>query len=395
VSLNRAWFSRFFQLQSLFLSAAAVVAAVFWANGQQVSPVTITVYALMLGNLTRFSMEHLRPIFWHRPFPWNWLLFAVILLFLLPPIYAVSASVVWLLGASAPQSLWQYIANGWRFPILVSSVYCVLVYAYRRASEHLKQRNLELQRTVALGTAQLELQEQELKRAREIQQSLLPKDIPQLAGFEIAAAWNPALAVSGDYFDVFKLGDHRLGVCIADVAGKGVAAALLMANVQAAVRAFADESERPAALCSKVNQLLCGNIAPGRFVTLIYGVLDSEEQTFEYCNAGHLCPIFVSAGKSRTLDGGGAVLGVFSSWQYEQVQVELQPGDRILLFTDGISEASDEEDVEFGESQLANVAQSNSSGNAAELNAAIMSEVDAFCGSRFHDDATLLVIAAR
>ena len=395
MNVNRAWFSRFFQLQSLFLSAAAVVAAVFWANGQQVSPVTITIYALMLGNLTRFSLEHLRPIFWHRQFPWNWLLFVVILIFLLPPIYAVSATIVWLLGASSPQPLWQYIANGWRFPILVSSVYCVLVYAYRKASERLKQRNLELQRTVELGTARLELQEQELKRAREIQQSLLPKEIPQLAGFEIAAAWHPALAVSGDYFDVFKLGDRKLGICIADVAGKGVSAALLMANVQAAVHAFANESEPPAALCSKVNQLLCGNIASGRFVTLIYGVLDREDQTFVYCNAGHLYPIFVSAGKSRILDGGGAVLGVFSSWQYEQVQIELQPGDRILLFTDGISEASDAKDVEFGEAQLAAVAQRDSSGNAAELNAAIMSEVDAFCGSRFHDDATLLVIAAK
>jgi len=395
VNLNRAWLSQFIQEQTRYLSAAAVVAAVFWANGQEVNPAIIIVYSLMLGNLTGFSMQLLFPVFWNRPFPWNWLVFAAILLLLLPPIYTASATVVWLLAPLAPQSLWHYIVNGWRFPVLVVCVYSLLVFAYRRASEILKLRNLELERTVELGSAKLEMQEQELKRAREIQQSLLPKEIPQLAGFEIAAAWHPALAVSGDYFDVFKLGEHKLGICIADVAGKGVSAALLMANVQAAVRAFASETEHPADLCSKVNQLLCGNIASGKFVTLLYGLLDREERTFQYCNAGHLPPILVAPGRSRTIDGGGAVLGVFSSWQYEQSQFELKPGDRMLLFTDGISEAFDAQEREFGEAQLATCARGNSSASAKELNAAVMAEVDAFCGSHFRDDATLLVVAAK
>jgi sigma-B regulation protein RsbU (phosphoserine phosphatase) len=124
-----------------------------------------------------------------------------------------------------------------------------------------------LLKTVERGSAQLEMQEQELQRAREIQQSLLPKEIPQLPGFQVAGAWLPARTVGGDYYDVMRLGENKIGVCIADVVGKGVSAALLMANVQATVRAFARESESPAWVCDRVNKVLCGNIADGKFVT--------------------------------------------------------------------------------------------------------------------------------
>jgi sigma-B regulation protein RsbU (phosphoserine phosphatase) len=134
-------------------------------------------------------------------------------------------------------------------------------FLYRSTKERLERRNAELEQTVERGTAQLEMQEQELKRAREIQQSLLPKEIPQLPGFAVAGAWQPASTVSGDYYDVLRLGPNKLGICIADVVGKGVSAALLMANVQAAVRAFAGPSESPAQLCGKVNRLLHENIA--------------------------------------------------------------------------------------------------------------------------------------
>jgi phosphoserine phosphatase RsbU/P len=395
VNVSRSWLGPFLERQSLYLAVSAIVAAVFWASGQPINPATIILYSLLFGNLVQPAMELARPLYWKRRFPFNWLIFALSLIVLLPPIYLITSAIVWFLAPPSPQPLWHLISGGWKFPALVIVVYCVISFLSRQTSERLKQRNLELQRTVELGSAKIEMQEQELMRAREIQQSLLPKEIPQLAGFEIAAAWHPALAVSGDYFDVFKLGDKKLGICIADVAGKGVSAALLMANVQAAVHAFANEAEQPAALCTKVNQLLCGNIASGRFVTLLYGVLDREGRTFEYCNAGHLCPIVVSPGKSRSLDAGGAVLGVFLSWKYEQTQIELRPGDRMLLFTDGISEACDAQEREFGEAQLAAFAQRNTSGNAAQLNAGIMSEVDRFCGSHFQDDATLLVISAK
>jgi sigma-B regulation protein RsbU (phosphoserine phosphatase) len=224
---------------------------------------------------------------------------------------------------------------------------------------------------------------------------LLPKEIPQLEGFEVAAAWRPAREVSGDYYDVFKLDEHRLGVCIADVVGKGVAAALLMANVQAAVRAYASSAENAAQLCTKVNRLLCENLATGKFVTFLYGVLNNETRTFDYCNAGNVCPVLVSQGTVRSIAVGGAVLGVFPEWQYESANLALGPGDRLLLVTDGITEASDAAEQEFGEEKLAEAALRHSKRTSAEMSRLLLEEVSAFCDSHFHDDATLLVIAAK
>jgi sigma-B regulation protein RsbU (phosphoserine phosphatase) len=238
------------------------------------------------------------------------------------------------------------------------------------------------------------MQDQELQRAREIQRSLLPKMIPQIPGFEVAAAWLPARTVSGDYFDVMRLGERRVGICIADVVGKGVSAALLMANVQAAVRAFANESESAARLCTRVNRLLCENIATGKFVTFLYGVLDSDARTFQYCNAGHLYPILASSGATRMLEEGGAVLGVFPDWRYEDSSIKFNAGDRLLLFTDGITEATDVNEQEFEETSIATCAQANIGLAASELNSRLMAQVTAYCGNQFQDDATLLVIAA-
>jgi sigma-B regulation protein RsbU (phosphoserine phosphatase) len=233
-----------------------------------------------------------------------------------------------------------------------------------------------------------------LERAREIQQSLLPKEIPQLPGFEVAGAWQPASTVSGDYYDVLRLDDHRLVICIADVVGKGVSAALLMANVQAAVHAFASDSESPAQVCCKVNTLLHENIATGKFVTFLYGILDGEMHTFQYSNAGHLYPILVSGGSIRMLERGGAVLGVFPAWPYEDSTIEMRAGDRLLLFTDGITEASDANGQEFEEAGIATFAMANRTLSAKDLNSRLLAQVTSFCGAQFRDDATLLVIAA-
>jgi sigma-B regulation protein RsbU (phosphoserine phosphatase) len=329
-----------------------------------------------------------------RPFPYDLLIFLTVLLVLTTPIYLIATVVVWLIAPPSPQTLSHLITTGWKFPFLVTFVFGVPLFLYHSSKERLERRNVELEQTVERGTARLEMQEQELERAREIQQSLLPKEIPQLPGFEVAGAWQPASIVSGDYYDVFRLGDHRLGICIADVVGKGVSAALLMANVQAAVHAFASDSESPAELCGKVNTLLHENIATGKFVTFLYGILDGERHTFRYSNAGHLYPILVSGGSVRMLEQGGAVLGVFPAQTYEDSMIEMKTGDRLLLFTDGITEASDANGQEFEEAGIATFAIANRTLSAKELNSRLLAQVTTYCGARFQDDATLLVIAA-
>jgi sigma-B regulation protein RsbU (phosphoserine phosphatase) len=386
--------ARFFRQQSLYVAISGVVGAIFWAVGLQINPATVLLYSLCIGNLLSPATGWLEFLYAGRPFPYNLLIFLTILLVLTVPIYLIATVVVWLVAPPVPQTLSHLITTGWKFPVLVTFVFGVSSFLYQSTKERLERRNVELQQTVERGTARLEMQEQELERAREIQQSLLPKEIPQLAGFEVAGAWQPASTVSGDYYDVLRLGNHRLGICIADVVGKGVSAALLMANVQAAVRAFASESASPAQVCGKVNTLLHENIATGKFVTFLYGILDGEMHTFQYSNAGHLYPILISGGSIRMLDQGGVVLGVFPAWTYEDSMIEMRTGDRLLLFTDGITEASDANAREFGEAGIATFGIANRTLSAKDLNSRLLAQVTAYCGAQFQDDATLLVIAA-
>jgi sigma-B regulation protein RsbU (phosphoserine phosphatase) len=393
VNLSSVW--PFFRRQILYLGLSAALVAIFWALGEQVPFAPVVVYTLCTGNLLSVAIGRVEFLFSGRPFPYNWVIFLVVLMVLTVPVYLISTAVVWLIIRPITLSFTDLIETAWRFPLVATMVFGGASFMHQTTKDRLEQRNRELQQSVEKGAQQLEMQAQEMQRAREIQQSLLPKEIPQLEGFEVAAAWRPAREVSGDYYDVFKLDEHRLGVCIADVVGKGVAAALLMANVQAAVRAYASSAENAAQLCTKVNRLLCENLATGKFVTFLYGVLNNETRTFDYCNAGNVCPVLVSQGTVRSIAVGGAVLGVFPEWQYESANLALGPGDRLLLVTDGITEASDAAEQEFGEEKLAEAALRHSKRTASEISRLLLEEVSAFCDSHFHDDATLLVIAAK
>lgn len=385
----------FLRLQGVCVAIAAAVSGVFWAIGQQINPLTVLLYSFCLGNLITLPLDRLAFLYCRRPFPHNWLVFLGLLLVLVPPVYLATTLIVWWIAPPSTQSLANLVTEGWRFPVLTTFVYAVFAFLYRSAQEGLERRNVELLKSVEQSAARLELQEQELERAREIQLSLLPREIPQTAGLEIAGAWRPARVVGGDYYDVLKLDGGRLAVCLADVVGKGVSAALLMANVQAAVRAFARDAESPAALCGRVNDVLSSNIAPGKFVTFFYGVLDAHARTLEYCNAGHPYPLVISEVGPQQLETGGPVLGVFRAAQYASAHAALRPGDRLVLFTDGITEASRTDGEEFGTERVAAIAKAHRAVSAPTLKNLLLDEVTNFCDGRFHDDVTLLVVAVK
>jgi len=235
----------------------------------------------------------------------------------------------------------------------------------------------------------------ELSEALKIQQRLLPQQVPQIDGWELAVSWQPASGVGGDCFDMIRLGDTRLAISIADVVGKGIPAALLMSNLQAAVRAFASEAVEPQALCHQVNRILCGNIAEGRFISFFYSVLDAPAGVMTYTNAGHYLPMLVRAdGAVERLGAGGPVLGVLSDAEYEQAHVGIGPGDRLVMFTDGLTEARSAADEEFGEERLLDAAVAHRACSAPALQARLADSVATFTGGRLQDDATLIVLAA-
>ena len=384
----------FFRAQGIYLCLALVGCAIFWAIGQRINPFTVILYSLCIGNFLSPPMQWLHALY-EKPAPYDWIIFLILLCVVTLPVYGLSTVIVWWLAPPTPQSLGHLITTGWKMPFLITIVYGVMNFLYGRARARLERRNFELQGMVQAGAARLEIQDEELQRAREIQESLLPKEIPQLPGFEVARAWQPARAVGGDYFDVLKLGENRLAICIADVSGKGVPAALLMANVQASLRASVRDMDSPARVCSIINGMLCPSIAADRFVTFFCGVLDAGSRNFRYCNAGHPYPILVSSGAVRTLEQGGAVLGVFPSWKYQESSVEFSSGDRLLLFTDGITEAEGPQGEEFGMERVAAFAKTHASDSAAKINERLLAEVTKFCGGQFRDDATLLVLAVK
>jgi phosphoserine phosphatase RsbU/P len=240
----------------------------------------------------------------------------------------------------------------------------------------------------------LALERRELDEARRIQQKLLPQTMPLVEGCEIAASWQPAAGVGGDCFDTIPFSSTRLGLSIADVVGKGIPAALLMSNLQAAVRAFATGAAHPADICQQINRILCGHIAEGRFISFFYCVTDDEDKSLAYANAGHYPPILVRAdGTVERLGLGGAVLGIFPDGAYEQGHVTLQSGDRLVLYTDGITEAMNDCDEEFGEPRLIDITVEHRSCSAPALQARLSKAVADFSNGRFHDDATLIVLA--
>ena len=276
------------------------------------------------------------------------------------------------------------------------------VEAMRRGAKSFVQKPWEdvtlleiLEREIAEARAARRLdqkQQREFEEARLIQRGLLPTSVPHVGGIQLAVSWQPANGVGGDCFDTLPFG-QGLGISIADIAGKGLPAALLMSNLQAAVRAFAQETAAPSSICASVNRLLCRNMAAGRFATFCYACIDATGGRIVYANAGHNPPLLIrSGGALERLTDGGMVLGVFPDTAYDQGELALSGGDRLLFYTDGITEARNAEGDEYGEEKLAETAIAARSMPVEAMKDAVLADVNEFTGGKFEDDATLIVV---
>jgi sigma-B regulation protein RsbU (phosphoserine phosphatase) len=235
----------------------------------------------------------------------------------------------------------------------------------------------------------------EAQEALAMQERLLPKETPQVPGFSIACAWEPSKDVSGDYFDVFALNDQKMAFCVADVSGKGMSAATLMSELHTAVHAHAPEAPTPAALCTKVNQTLCSKIAPGKYVTMFYGVLEPATGRLQYESAGHCLPLLVRANGGVEFPASfSGVLGLFSHWLYRDQDLQLNPGDTLLLITDGVIKAEGKRREEFGYQRLMSTVMSGRPQPAESLGRAILGAIAQFCNGKMQDEASMIVVNA-
>ncbi len=241
--------------------------------------------------------------------------------------------------------------------------------------------------------------ERELETAREIQEKLLPHDMPVFSGFEITGTSLPSQQVGGDYFDFLDVGDGQLGIAIADVSGKGIPAALLMANLQASLHAQIFQPGKVAEVVYRINNLLYLSTDTHMFVTFFYGILDRQRSIFTSTNAGHNQPLlFRSDGRIERLGEGGLILGFQPDVHYDQQTVAIRAGEVIVLYTDGITEAADPfsemvSDDLFGVERLVDVIQANLDRSAREIQSAILEAIARHTGNApQYDDITLVVI---
>jgi sigma-B regulation protein RsbU (phosphoserine phosphatase) len=233
--------------------------------------------------------------------------------------------------------------------------------------------------------------QREVALARTFQERLLPLCDPEIAGFDIAGMNVPGTTLSGDYFDYIELPDGHIGVAVADVSGKGVPAALLAASLQATLRSQVENVYSIARIVERVNDLFCRITAPEHFATLVYGVFDPAG-SFTYVNAGHNPPILISGnGDIQELSDGGSVLGMFPGHGYDEGLIRMLPGDTLVIYSDGLSEAYADGE-EFGVERIAEIVRRATGSTARALASMLITEADSFADPEvLVDDMTVVV----
>lgn len=233
----------------------------------------------------------------------------------------------------------------------------------------------------------------ELTEARAIQQRLIPRESLRVGNFDFACLWQPEHEVGGDYCDITPLDERYVALCIGDVSGKGLPAALLMSNLQAAVKTNEAAHLAPSQLVTQVNRVISQNVIENKFITFFYGVVDTVNQRLTYTNAGHNAPLLMRRdGRVLDLTEGGVLLGVLPEYQFTQSTVELFPGDQLLLYTDGISEALNAEGEEFGAGKLLQLGRNSLGLDAYSVLQRIVQAVSEFHQAPERDDRTMMVM---
>jgi serine phosphatase RsbU (regulator of sigma subunit) len=241
--------------------------------------------------------------------------------------------------------------------------------------------------------------ERELQVARDVQVSLLPREIPQFPGWEFVARWLPARQVAGDYYDFIPCKDGRLGIVVADVSDKGMPAALFMTLTRSIIRASVDLPIPPVEGISRANRLICEDSTSGMFVTLFYALLDPVNNQITYVNAGHNPPLFFQTGKRpgqgalSRLDRTGMAMGVEPDTPYEQKTLALNPGDFMLVYTDGITDALNQQGQDFGMENLEGSVLAEREHPAEQMAQALENELQTFIGpAPLFDDSTFVIV---
>lgn len=236
--------------------------------------------------------------------------------------------------------------------------------------------------------------EEELEIARDIQKNLFPQQIPEFSNFDIAALNNSSRQVGGDYYDIIELDYNTFCIAIGDVSGKGVPAALLMANLQAFLKTTVKQGMKLDEATALINDLISENTSDGKFITFFWAVIENDSKKITYVNAGHNHPLLIRNDKIMKLDKGGMILGVMKTaipYIYETIQ--LQKDDLIVLFTDGVSEAMNKKGEEFSDEKLEQLSLSLSELSASQIISSIKNEIQAFTsGALQSDDITLMVL---
>jgi serine phosphatase RsbU (regulator of sigma subunit) len=237
--------------------------------------------------------------------------------------------------------------------------------------------------------------EQELRVARLIQQTLLPKSLPDLPGYDVAAYYQPAREVGGDFYDFMELEDDRFGLVVGDVTDKGVPAALVMATTRTLLRASAQRLDSPGQVLKRVNEVMVQDIPPNMFITCLYAILEPETGLLSYANAGHDLPYRrkAAAGGAEELRATGMPLGLMPGMEYEEKEIVLERGDSVLFYSDGLVEAHDPQREMFGFPRLQGLVAGHRTGGEAMVDF-LLSELSRFTGDEWEqeDDITLVTL---